>query len=117
MKSVIKIILVLLTINSVSAAKLDDVTILDIKQVSDNFELKLQIKNGPKDSHFFVDIVKKDENAFSKLAIVLKKLKMKNDFKLNLEIPSFSASPSGSYYRSNDIKFLGTATNESLIYP
>ena len=117
MRRILKIVIILLSINSALAAKLDDVLILDIKQVSDNFELKLQVKNGPKNSHFFVDIVKKDDNAFSKLAIVLKKLKKKDDFKLSLEIPSFSIAPSGSYYRSNDIIFFGTATNESLFYP
>ena len=51
------------------------------------------------------------------MALTLKKLKMKDNFKLGLDIPSFSMVPSGSFYRSNDITFLGTASNESLMIP
>ena len=117
MKKLLKIIIVCLSINSAMAEKLEDVSILDIKHVDDAFELKLHAKNGPKDSFFFLAIVKKDEQAFSKLAIVFKKLKNKNDFKLSINIPSFSMSPNGSYYRSNDITFFGTTSGESLLIP
>lgn len=91
-----------------SAAKLEDVKILNIKSGRDNFELKLQMKNGPKDSYFFVDIVKDDKNSFDKLVHVIKKILNKDKYKLDLDIISFSASPSGSYYRSEGINFYGT---------
>lgn len=48
------------------AAKLEDVNILKISPEKDNFELKLQVKDGPKDSYFFVDIVKSDVDSFEK---------------------------------------------------
>ncbi len=115
MNKLFKIIFFCFTINSAHAAKLEDVVILDITHKKDNFELKLQTKNGPKDSYFFVDIVKSDANSFGKLAIVLKKLKKRDDFKLTLEIPSFSVSPSGSYYRSESVTFSGSAAGESLV--
>ena len=117
MKSLIKIIIFCLSISTAIASKLEDVTILEIKQADDKFELKLHSKNGPKDSFFFVAIDKKDEKAFEKMALTLKKLKMKDNFKLGLDIPSFSMVPSGSFYRSNDITFLGTASNESIMLP
>ncbi len=96
------------------AAKLDDVTILDLKYVKESFEVKLQTKDAKKDSFFIVSIVKKDEEAFKKLALVLNKLKNKDSFKLNLEIASFSASPPGSFYRSDNVKFVGNPEGESL---
>ncbi len=115
MKNLLKIIILCLYISPAIAARLEDVAILDIKYVDDNFELKLKAKDGTKDSFFFIAIVKKDEKAFEKLALTFKKIKMKNDFKLNLDIPSFSIAPNGSFYRSNDIKFFGTVSGETLI--
>lgn len=115
MKNLAMIIILGLTINTANAAKIDDVTVLDIKYGKDSFEIKLQAANGPKDSHFLVDIVKSDKDSFDKLALVLKKLKKRNDFRLSLDIPSFSMSPSGSYYRSESVTFTGTAAGESLL--
>lgn len=115
MKLLLKIIILCFTINSASAATLEDVTVLDIKHGKDNFELKLQVTNGPKDSYFFVDVVKNDKDSFDKLALVLKKLKKRDEFKLSLNIPSFSLSPNGSYYRSDSVTFSGSAVGESLI--
>ena len=95
------------------AAKLEDVVVLDITHGKENVELKLQAKNGPKDSYFIVDVVKNDKDSFAKLAIVLKKLKNRDNFKLSLNIPSFSMTPSGSYYRSDSVDFSGIATEDS----
>lgn len=109
MKKIFKIILLSLIINTATAAILDDVVVLDITHGKENVELKLQVKNGPKDSFFIVDVVKNDKDSFAKLALVLKKLKNRDDFKLSLNIPSFSAAPSGSYYRSDSVTFSGNA--------
>ncbi len=109
------IIIFLLTISASHAAKLDDVTILDLKHEKDSFELKLQIKNAPKDSYFMVRISPKDERAFDKIALVLMKLNKKDSFKLNLDIKSFSPHPSGSFYRSERVTFFGNALGESLL--
>jgi hypothetical protein len=115
MKNLLKIIIVCLTINSAYAAKLEDVVILDVKQSKDSVELKLHVTKGPKDSYFLVDLVKSDKNSFDKMALVLRKLKDKDDFKLGLDIQSFSMSPSGSYYRSDSVTFLGNILGESFI--
>lgn len=117
MKAVIGFLLLTLVIGTTHAAKLEDVTILDLKYEKKSFEVKLQVKDAKKDSYFLIDIVKEDENAFDKLALVLKKLKKKDSFKLNLDIPSFSVSPPGSYYRSNSVTFIGSSEGESLINP
>jgi len=37
----------------------------------------------------------------------MQKLEKKNKFKLDLHIESFSPFPSGSYYRSKDVNFIG----------
>lgn len=117
MKSLMKIMILSLSIGSAHAAKLEDVTILYLKAGKGSFELKLQVKDAKKNSYFLVEIVKEDEQAFEKLALVMKKLKRKDAFKLNLDIPSFSVSPPGSYYRSDSVKFTGTSDEDLLIEP
>lgn len=99
------ILTALLGLNSVYAMKLDDVKVLDINYGKDNFELKLHSSEGPKDSYFYVDITKDDPKAFDKLALVIKKMRDEKKFKLDLDIPSFSPKPSGSYYRSSSVDF------------
>lgn len=89
-------------------AKLEDVRILNVQPDPEAFKLKLQLKNGSADSYFFVDIVKSDPESFQKSMTVIKKLLQKERFQLDLEIPSFSASPSGSSYRSESVIFRGT---------
>ncbi len=94
--------------NSAWAQKLDDVKILSVVPGKDNVEVKLQMKNGPKGSYFFVDIKKADPEAFEKLVLLMKKISKKDSYKLNLDILSFSSSPSGSYYRSDSVTFSGS---------
>lgn len=114
MKTTIFFVLFIFAIGSAHADPVTDVKVLDVKYAKNSFEVKLQTKDGPKDSYFLVDIVKDDEKAFEKIALIWKKLKHKS-FKLNLNIPSFSATPSGSYYRSKDVQFEGSVDGESLI--
>jgi hypothetical protein len=117
MKTFIKIILFSLALTSAHAARVEDVKVLDLKFKKDFFEVKLQIKDGKPDSFFTVEIIKDDEKAFNKLALVMKKIKKQDGYKLNLDIPSFSAYPSGSHYRSDSVKFTGSSDEESLINP
>lgn len=105
-----KLILAICLFSSVSsAARLEDVKILSIVPGHDNFELKLQSKEGPKGSYFYVDITKRDTNSFEKLVHVINKLMRRQKYKLDMDIQSFSSSPSGSYYKSEGITFYGTA--------
>ncbi len=101
------IFLLCLTANSALAANLENVDLLSVEHRKNSIELKLHAKSGPKDSYFFVNIANSDSNSFEKLAFVIKKLEKGDKFKLDLEIPSFSISPSGSYYRSESVKFSG----------
>jgi hypothetical protein len=98
--------------NFVFAARLEDVRILKITPGRDNFELKLQTKNGPVDSYFVLDVMKSDPESFEKLVHIIKKVAYKDRYKLDLDIPSFSASPSGSYYRSEGITFSGVSQDK-----
>jgi hypothetical protein len=102
------LILLCLMAGQAWAAKLENVDLLGITPGKDSFELKLSAKPGPKGSYFFVNISKADVDSFEKLALVIKKLERGDRFKLNLDIPSFSMTPSGSYYRSERVKFSGT---------
>lgn len=95
-----------------NAAKLEDVKILSIKPGRDNFELKLQAKEGPASNYFYLDIVKNDPDSFEKMVHVVKKLMNRDKYKLDIDIPSFSISPSGSYYKSEGIVFYGPTDRE-----
>jgi hypothetical protein len=100
------LILSLLFISSVAtAAVLEDVTILEAKPGRENFELKLATRDGPENSHFIVDLTKSDPESFEKLVKVVTKMMGKDQYKLDLNIRSFSLSPSGSYYKSEGITF------------
>lgn len=101
------LVLLCLFANSAFAARLEDVRVLDGKAGKDGLELKLQVKDGPKDSYFIVTVVKSDPDFIDKLALVIRKLKKENEFKLTLDIPSFSVSPPGSHYRSEYVSFSG----------
>jgi hypothetical protein len=94
-------------INTSFGAELLDVEILERNKSDDGVELKLRTKDGPLDTFFYLDIKKDDPNVVEKLSLVLKKTKMKNKFSLNLDIPSFSLLPSGSYYRSQSVLITG----------
>lgn len=108
-----KLILVLTFVSSVaSAARLDDVTILNITPGQDNFEVKLQAKDAPKDSYFYLDISKSDPDAFDKLGQVVKKMVGREKYRLDLDIPSFSAFPYGSYYKSDSLTFYGSSDRQ-----
>lgn len=91
--------------SAASAARLEDVSVLEVKPGQENIELRLHAKEGPQDSYFIVDITKSDPEAFDKLVKAIKKVKQKNHCQLDLNIPSFSVAPSGSYYRSEGITF------------
>ncbi len=88
-----------------NAARLEGVSILEIKPEEGNIKIKIQAKDGPKDSYFFVDISKGDPEAFEKLVKAIKKAKHKNQYQLDLSILSFSLSPNGSYYKSEGVTF------------
>jgi hypothetical protein len=105
------LLLLVLMARPVFAAQVDDVLILDTKSTQDGIELKLREKASPKDSYFYVNIVKEDKESFDKLGLVIKKLQKGRSFKLNLDIPSFSRSPSGSSYRSEYVTFSGSGGN------
>lgn len=115
MKTIITFFIFSFVVGSAFADEIKGVSVLDLKYIKGSFEVKLQIKDAKKDAFFLVDIVKEDEKAFDKLALVLKKMNKKESFQLNLDIKSFSPYPSGSYYRSTSVKFIGSAENESLL--
>ena len=107
MKTLTTIILLSLAIGTAHAAKVEDVKVLDVRYKKDNFVVKLQTKDGKKDSYFIVDIVREDPNAFEKLGHMIQKTKRPELYKVDLDIPSFSAHPSGAYYKSTSVKVSG----------
>ncbi|HEY1078733.1 MAG TPA: hypothetical protein VGE46_01500 [Bdellovibrio sp.] len=108
-----KLILSLLLISNVSLAEtVTNVRVLDMKQGPESVELKLQSKEGRPNSYFFVNIVKSDAGSFEKLSHVLNKMAFKDNYRLDLDIISFSDTPNGSYYQSDRVRFLGSAERE-----
>ena len=102
-----KLLALVLLASTAHAASLEDVTLLEVRPEAGQVRLKLHTDKGPKGSFFFVTVTKKDPDSFDKLALVLKKLEDKSRFRLDLSIPSFSPSPSGSSYESGYVKFSG----------
>ena len=100
------LVLLLIFLPSVALAeRLEDIRLLDTKPGPNNVELKLQAKRGPPGSFFFLDITKNDPDSFDKLIHVINKIMGREKYRLDLNIPSFSVSPNGSYYRSEGIDF------------
>jgi hypothetical protein len=95
-----------------SAAKLEDVKILSVKSGIDALVLKLHANEAPKDSYFYVSLGKTDPGSFQKMLAVVNKVTQKKNYKLNLDIQSFSPYPSGSFYRSDDITFFSATERE-----
>lgn len=93
-------------------AHLQNVRILNVNYAKDTVQLRLQTNEGALDSYFIVDVTKDDQEGFDKLSTVLKKITLGERFKLDLNIPSFSATPSGSYYKSKDISFISATERE-----
>jgi hypothetical protein len=87
------------------AEELKDVRLLDAKPGPDSVELTLHAKRGPPGSYFFVDITKSDPDSFGKLAHAINKIMRRDEYRLDLNIRSFSLLPSGSRYRSEGTDF------------
>lgn len=115
MKKIFMAVILFLSVNSVHAARLEDVSVLDIYYHKDSFQVKIQENKSLKDSFFYVDIIKDDKDSFRKIALILKKFKERDKFKLTLDIRSFSSSPSGSNYKSDNVSFTGAVDNESIM--
>jgi len=94
------------------AAKLEDVSVLEVVPGPDKFEFKLQTRDGPRESFFYFDIMKSDPDSFGKLSHVLRKYLRSDAYRLDLDIPSFSVATSGSSYRSLDVRVFGTAVGK-----
>lgn len=107
-------LLLLLTLAPAHAAKIEDVQVLDLKFEKGSLVAKLHLKESKTGAYFTVQIGKDDEKALEKIALLLKKAKEKDAFKLAMNIPSFSPQ-SGSFYRSNYVTFTGSAEGESLL--
>lgn len=88
------------------AATLENVSILNVKLEKDHVVLKVHVSNGAERNFFYVDVLKSDPDSFEKLSLVIKKQLADDSFKLDLDIPNFSPSPNGSYYRSESVTFI-----------
>jgi len=92
------------------AADLQDVELLSVNARAESLQLKLRAKEAPAGSYFFLEITQSDPEAFAKMLTIIKKMHLKGGFRLDLSLPSFSPSPSGSYYRSEGVLMSGDET-------
>lgn len=104
---VIKIFFLFSLVSNISfGADLKDVKILKLQtNKQDGLKLTLQEKEAAKESFFYVELSNDGSQSYKKLSEVAKKNAELDKYRLNLEIISFSSSPSGSSYRSNRIVF------------
>ena len=107
MKFLFLTVFVLLIIRPAQAVILTDVEVLEIKSTEAGEEVKLTDHKETPGGYFFVLLDKKDSALLAKSALIKKKQLLKNKFKLTLEIDSFSATPSGSSYKSSYVEFKG----------
>jgi hypothetical protein len=107
MKIFMAILLFCLSSAPVSAATIEDVVLIETLEKKGEVVLKLRVRSAPDDSYFFVVLDPQDPQLEEKTALVNKKTDDKDDFQLDLMIPSFSPHPSGSKYRSKYVKFRG----------
>ncbi len=104
-------------INSLSAKTLKNVSILDMKFVKDQLEVKLKTEESVKeknDLYFFIYLNKADPKYNEKLAHLLKKLSH-TKYSLDLEIHSFSERPAGSMYFDESVIMPEIKTDSSLL--
>lgn len=94
------------------AARLQDINIMDIESKQNSFLLKLQPQGASNESFFFLEISQSDPRSYDKLSHIVKKILYKDEYKFDLNIPSFSEYPSGSYYRSEGVTFYRTLDRE-----
>lgn len=94
------------------AARLENVKVLNVEYGRDSVEVKMQLAGAAANSYFLISIMKTDPDSFEKLGHVQKKVGLKDKYRLDLNIPSFSPDPPGSHYRSPDITFFGGENRE-----
>ncbi len=87
------------------ARVLKNVDVLGVDSSPKTVVIEFHAKEQPKGYSFFVEINKKDPKSFQKLSCLLKRL-TKNNYKMDLNIKSFSAKPSGSRYHNNRAHFI-----------
>ncbi len=93
--------------SSASAAKLENVSVMDVSHTLNDTEFKLHASTGPERSFFYVRLKRTDPKLFDKFTVLSEKLFKGESYKLDLDIASFSMSPSGSRYPGESVKFSG----------
>ncbi len=103
--------------SSVFSKTLKNVSILDIKFVRDQLEVKLKTEESVKDKndlYFFIYVNKTEPKFNEKLSHLLKKLHNPK-YSLDLEIKSFSEKPAGSMYFGESVVMPDLKITESLL--
>ncbi len=104
-------------INSLSAKMLKNVSIIDIKFVKDQLEVKLMTEENVKEKnelYFYIYLNKAEPKFNEKLSHLLKKLH-NSKYSLDLEIHSFSEKPAGSMYFDESVIMPMIKTDSSLL--
>ncbi len=111
------IIMSLCCMNSVFSKTLKNVSIIDMKFVKDQLEVKLKTEESVKDKndlYFFIYLNKADPKFNEKLSHLFKKLHNPK-YSLDLEIKSFSERPAGSMYFAESVMMPEINSTESLL--
>ena len=91
--------------NIANAAYLENVSVVQLIPENGSIKLRIEPSGSTDHSYFFVQMSNKDPEAFEKLVKAIQKAKRQSQNQLDLDILSFSNSPSGSYYNSESVTF------------
>ncbi len=103
-----KILLLTACLVSVSAqaARIEDIEVLEVvNEDPAEFQFKVRSKQGDAGLFFYIGFDKSKKDCLDKMTVVLMKMAKHQEFKIDVDIPSFSPYPAGSYYSCADIQF------------
>jgi hypothetical protein len=97
---------VLLFSISVHAAKIEDIEVLDfMPDEPAEFQFKVRSKKMDPKSYFFLGFEKGKKEDLNKLSFLLLKMTRADQYKIDVDIHSFSPYPAGSYYSASAVTF------------
>jgi hypothetical protein len=103
----------LLLSQSALANMVENVSVLETESTATGVVVKLHAPVSGRGSYFFVHINKGDPTGFEKLAKLLQKIQSGPQIKMDLDIISFSLSPSGALYPSESVKFSLSSSDQA----
>lgn len=92
------------------AVRIEDVEVLEVvNEEPAEFQFKVRSRKSDPKMFFYLGFDKTSKDNLDKLNFILMKMANPKNYKLDLEIMSFSQYPAGSFYNVTDIQFFNKA--------